>query len=108
MKVEIDNIPEIYRLLKYEVTVSKNLFNPVGAKHTWTQCLGIISWLGELASYFFKSEEKVLQTCEVEWDVEAKFAEAFKNKKGLDAEGLEEIYTEKLAKTEAEELALEN
>jgi hypothetical protein len=50
--IEIENLPEIFKLLKHPGNVSKNLFNPVGAKHTWWQCLSVIKWIGQLSHYY--------------------------------------------------------
>ena len=69
-RIEIENIPEIYRLLKHPGNVSKNLFNPVGAKHTWGQCLTVINWLGQLASYYAHNADFIKNYINVDWEIE--------------------------------------
>ena len=50
--VEIDEIPEILRLLKYSGPLSKNPFSqPIVGRHIWVQCLQQICWLVELCNY---------------------------------------------------------
>ena len=44
-------IPEIYKALGYPNTISKTYFQPVGAPHTWGQCLAMMEWLADLASF---------------------------------------------------------
>lgn len=58
-KLSVENLPELYRLLKHPGNVNKNIFNPVGAKHTWWQCLSVIKWLGQLAHYSMDTHEFV-------------------------------------------------
>ena len=47
----IEMIPDIFKGVGYPNTISKTYFQPVGAPHTWGQCLAIMEWLGELASF---------------------------------------------------------
>lgn len=78
-KLEIEDIPEIFRLLKYPGNVSKNLFNPVGAKHTWGQCLNVINWLGQLASYYAHNTEFMRNHITIDWEIENLIIEGYVN-----------------------------
>jgi len=46
-------VPEIYGMLEYPHTFSKNLFMPVGAPNTWPHLLQAILWLQTLTSIFY-------------------------------------------------------
>ena len=59
VKVDVESIPDIFKALGCPYNVNKNIFNPVGAKHTWGSCLMIINWLAQLACYFYKSKDKI-------------------------------------------------
>ncbi len=48
--VEVDHIIDIFRFMGYPHTINKNIFNPVGAPHTWTACLQLMQFMGELAT----------------------------------------------------------
>lgn len=84
-------------MLKYPGNVTRNIINPVGAKHTWGQLLSMISWLGQLASYYSKAEEKLANRVTINWDLEKIFVEGFRNKRKLDTEKLMHYYSEKKA-----------
>lgn len=44
-------IPEIFKALGYPNTISKTYFQPVGAPHTWGQCLAMMEWLADLVTF---------------------------------------------------------
>lgn len=48
------------RVFGYKGNYNRSLFQPVGAPHTWTQCLTILEWFSELAIYSY-SFQSVLQ-----------------------------------------------
>ena len=47
----IEFLPDLFKVLGYPSNVSKTYFQPVGAPHTWGQCLAMMDWLAELASF---------------------------------------------------------
>jgi SMC interacting uncharacterized protein involved in chromosome segregation len=38
-------------------TISKNIFTPVGAPHTWTTCISLMHWLTQLTRYHISEAE---------------------------------------------------
>ena len=42
-------IVEVLRTMGYTANISKNIFNPIGAPHTWGNCLQLMEWISELA-----------------------------------------------------------
>ena len=36
----------------YPGFVGKNIFQPIGAPHTWIHCLGILDFMAEMANHF--------------------------------------------------------
>lgn len=100
VKIEVDHIPELFRMLRYPTAVSKNIFNPVGAKHTWGQCLTLISWLGQISSYAKKTEEKLATKHDFDWEQEKFYIDGFRNKQKVEKQALTNFFEEKLTKME--------
>jgi SMC interacting uncharacterized protein involved in chromosome segregation len=44
-------LPDTFKNLGYPYVINKTYFQPVGAPHTWPQCLNMMDWLGELAAF---------------------------------------------------------
>lgn len=57
--LDCDMLPEVFKIIGFYSPINKNLFNPVGAPHTWNSCLLIMSWLAGLAVYHY--EERMLK-----------------------------------------------
>ena len=57
-KVE-DDIPALYKRLRYPFQISKSALFAVGSPHTWPGLLAALSWLAELLSY----QEKAVCPC---------------------------------------------
>jgi SMC interacting uncharacterized protein involved in chromosome segregation len=49
----VDMLIDLFRVLGYPYTINKTVFLPVGAPHTWSQCLQMMEWLAELASFHY-------------------------------------------------------
>lgn len=43
--LNVDVIIDIFKMLNYTGNLSKNIFQPIGAPHTWVSCLGMLEWL---------------------------------------------------------------
>jgi SMC interacting uncharacterized protein involved in chromosome segregation len=51
--LEVDMIIDLFRMLGYPSNINKTYFQPVGAPHTWGQCLQMMDWLASIASFHF-------------------------------------------------------
>lgn len=49
--MDAEFLPELFKALGYTTPVNKNIFNPVGAPHTWPTCLTLMYWLAQLVKY---------------------------------------------------------
>ena len=46
-----DTIVNILKLFNYPGFLGKNIFQPIGAPHTWIHCLSILDFMAEMARY---------------------------------------------------------
>lgn len=44
-------LPELFKSLGYPFVINKTYFQPVGAPHTWPQCLAMMDWLAEVVTF---------------------------------------------------------
>ena len=54
-KIE-EEIPQLYKRLRYPFTISKSNLTAVGSPHTWPSILAALSWVVELINYCEKAE----------------------------------------------------
>ncbi len=43
--------------------INKTYFQPVGAPHTWSQCLAMMEWLAELAAFHIEIRGHLEDEC---------------------------------------------
>lgn len=68
------------RVFGYKGNYNRSLFQPIGAPHTWMQCLTILEWFSELATYSY-SFQSVLQERMFEEDQQSLTLNTFTTKK---------------------------
>ena len=61
-KVE-DDIPALYKRLRYPFQISKSALFAVGSPHTWPGLLAALAWLAELLSYHEKAVRHNMFRC---------------------------------------------
>ena len=47
----VEAIHGILKLFNYPGYLGKNIFQPIGAPHTWIHCLGILDFMAEIAKF---------------------------------------------------------
>ena len=55
-KIE-DDVPTLFKQLKYPFQISKSALFAVGSPHTWPSLLAALGWLVELLNYSEKAEQ---------------------------------------------------
>ncbi|KAI8114340.1 hypothetical protein M9434_002466 [Picochlorum sp. BPE23] len=73
-KIE-DEIPQLYKRLRYPYTISKSNLTAVGSPHTWPSILAALSWVVELINYCEKAEELRMESADDRAKMEADFFE---------------------------------
>lgn len=68
------------RIFGFKGNYNRSLFQPIGAPHTWPQCLIILEWFSELAAYSYNFQA-VLQERVFEEDQNALTLSTFSSKK---------------------------
>ena len=61
-KIE-DEVPTLFKQLKYPFQISKSALFAVGSPHTWPSLLAALGWLVELLNYSEKAEQVNSSTC---------------------------------------------
>lgn len=107
-KIE-EEVPQLYKRLRYPFTISKSNLTAVGSPHTWPAILAALSWVVELINYCEKAEEMRMDSADDKYRMEAEFfeyvSESYHCFMSGDDERCEEIDAEK--GSEIEEKALE-
>jgi kinetochore protein NDC80 len=107
-KIE-EEIPQLYKRLRYPFTISKSNLTAVGSPHTWPAILAALSWVVELINYCEKAEELRMKSGDDKSIMEAEFfdyvSESYHCFMSGDDERCEAIDAEK--GSEIEEKALE-
>ena len=59
-ELTLDHILGILKVFSYPGFLGKNIFQPIGAPHTWIHCLSILDFMAEIAKYSaaFKAHAK--------------------------------------------------
>lgn len=55
--LEADMIVELFRMIGYTNNISKTIFQPIGAPHTWPSCLQMVEWLAQLSEFHLRLSE---------------------------------------------------
>ena len=76
----IELLQDALRIFGFKGNYNRSLFQPIGAPHTWTQCLVILEWFSELAAYSYNFQG-VLQERVFEEDLNALILSTFSSKK---------------------------
>lgn len=71
-KIE-EEIPQLYKRLRYPFTISKSNLTAVGSPHTWPAILAALSWVVELINYCEKAEELKMEDGDDRSRMEAEF-----------------------------------
>jgi hypothetical protein len=54
--MNVETVINAVQVFGYKGNCNKNIFQPIGAPHTWIHCLAILEWFSELASYAYSFE----------------------------------------------------
>lgn len=65
-KIE-EEIPQLYKRLRYPFTISKSNLTAVGSPHTWPSILAALSWVVELINYCEKAEQMRADGADDRW-----------------------------------------
>ncbi len=65
--LDVESIPQLLTFWGYPHSYNKSVFQPIGAPHTWPNCLQMMQFLAEITTYFF---EYKLQFDEYKLDIE--------------------------------------
>lgn len=71
-KIE-EEIPQLYKRLRYPFTISKSNLTAVGSPHTWPAILAALSWVVELINYCEKAENLRMENGDDKSMMEAEF-----------------------------------
>ena len=70
-----EEVPQLYKRLRYPFTISKSNLTAVGSPHTWPAILASLCWVVELLNYCSKAEELRLEAADEKTAAEADFFE---------------------------------
>ena len=70
-----EEVPQLYKRLKYPFTISKSNLTAVGSPHTWPSILASLSWIVELLNYNKKAGEVRMDVADEKAKMEADFFE---------------------------------
>lgn len=51
--IDIQGIPALLQFWGYPHNYNKSVFQPIGAPHTWPNCLQMMEFFAQIANYFF-------------------------------------------------------
>ncbi len=49
--INVDIVLDILKVFNYPGNLNKNIFQPIGAPHTWYNCLGILDFMAEITFF---------------------------------------------------------
>lgn len=73
-KIE-EEVPQLYKRLRYPFTISKSNLTAVGSPHTWPTILAALSWVVELINYCERAEELRMESADDRTKIEVEFFE---------------------------------
>lgn len=103
-KIE-EEIPQLYKRLRYPFTISKSNLTAVGSPHTWPSILAALSWVVELINYCEKAENVRMDGADDRTRMEVEFfdyvSESYQSFMSGDDARCEEIDAEKGSQIES-------